>query len=196
MTNFPLRHQARIPRAAKFYDPLAHPACFPSPQARPQGRSPTLIEGENTMSDTEDFATLYEKNRKAQAEANAINKAVLFDALSAAGITSVSVNFNGEGDSGQIEDITASANGNPQQLPDVQLSIQQVEWGTGKQDNHETAIRDAIEQLCYDFLEQEHGGWENNDGAFGEFTFEVAGRTINLEFNGRYCDFTTSSHTF
>ena len=102
------------------------------------------------MSDTEDFATLYEKNRKAQAEANAINKAVLFDALCAAGITSVTVNFNGEGDSGQIEEITAYANGNPHPLPDVQLSIQQVEWGTGKQDNHETAIRDAVEQLCYD----------------------------------------------
>lgn len=148
------------------------------------------------MSDTEDFATLYEKNRKAHAEANAINKAVLFDALCAAGITGVTVNFNGEGDSGQIEDINASANGNPAQLPDVQLSIRQIEWGTGKQDSHETAIRDAIEELCYDFLEQEHGGWENNDGAFGEFTFDVAGRTITLEFNARFSDFTTSSHTF
>jgi len=148
------------------------------------------------MSDTEDFATLYEKNRKAEAEANAINKAVLFDALSAAGITSVSVSFNGESDSGQIEDITAYPNGDQHRLPDVQLSIQRVEWGTGKRDSHQSAMRDAIEQLCYDFLEQEHGGWENDDGAFGEFTFDVAGRSITLEFNGRFSDFTTSSHTF
>lgn len=148
------------------------------------------------MSDIEDFATLYEKNQKALAEANAINKTVLFDALCAAGITSVTVNFNGEGDSGQIEEIIAYPNGDQHQLPDVQLSIQQVEWGTGKQNSHQTAIRDAVEELCYDFLEQEHGGWENNDGAFGEFTFDVVGRTITLEFNGRYSDFTTSSHTF
>jgi len=148
------------------------------------------------MSDTENYATLYEKSRKAKAEANAINKAVLFDALSAAGITSVSVSFNGEGDSGQIEEIIAYPNGDQHQLPDVQLEIQQVEWGTGKRDSHQTAIRDAIEQLCYDFLEQEHGGWENNDGAFGEFTFDVAGRSITLEFNGRFSDFTTSSHAF
>ena len=148
------------------------------------------------MSDTKDFATLYEKNREAEAEANAINKAVLFDALFAAGITRVTVNFNGEGDSGQIEEITAYAHGNPHPLPDVQLSTRHVQWGTGKQDSHETAIRDAVEQLCYDYLEQEHGGWENNDGAFGEFTFNVTGRTITLEFNGRYCDFTTSSHSF
>jgi hypothetical protein len=57
-------------------------------------------------------------------------------------------------------------------------------------------MAEAIEQLCYDFLEQEHGGWENNDGAFGEFTFNVAERTVELEFNGRFSDFTTSSHTF
>ena len=37
-------------------------------------------------------------------------------------------------------------------------------------------------------LEQEQGGWENNDGAFGEFTFDVAERTIELEFNGRFTD--------
>ena len=148
------------------------------------------------MSDTEDFATLYEKNRKAQAEANIINKTVLFDALSAAGITSVTVNFNGEGDSGQIEDINADANGNPHALPDIQIEIQQVAWGTGQRDSHQATLRDAVEELCYDYLEQEHGGWENNDGAFGEFTFEVAGRTITLQFNGRYCDFTTSSHSF
>jgi hypothetical protein len=54
----------------------------------------------------------------------------------------------------------------------------------------------ALETICYDFLEQEHGGWENNDGAFGEFTFNVAERTVELEFHGRYMDISTSTHTF
>ena len=37
-------------------------------------------------------------------------------------------------------------------------------------------------------LEQTHGGWENNDGAYGEFTFDVAERTIKLDFNERISD--------
>jgi hypothetical protein len=54
----------------------------------------------------------------------------------------------------------------------------------------------AIETLCYDYLEQTNGGWENNDGGFGEFIFDVAARTVELEFNGRYTDTFTTNHTF
>lgn len=148
------------------------------------------------MSDTENFTELYENHRKALEEANQVNKAAVFDALSAAGVTSVTVSFDGEGDSGQIEDIRADTNGKPYELPEKQIDIQRVGWGIGKSDTQQTTLHDAIEQLCYDYLSQEHEGWGNDDGAFGEFTFEVAGRTIALEFNGRFSDFTTSSHTF
>jgi hypothetical protein len=80
-------------------------------------------------------------------------------------------------------------------LPDTKLTLRTVDWSNDVAVNERT-MAEAIEQLCYDFLEQEHGGWENNDGAFGEFTFNVAERTVELEFNGRFSDFTTSSHTF
>jgi hypothetical protein len=49
-------------------------------------------------------------------------------------------------------------------------------------------LREAIEELCYSYLEQDYGGWENNDGAFGEFIFDVATRKIGLEFNSRFTD--------
>ncbi len=39
-------------------------------------------------------------------------------------------------------------------------------------------------------------GWENNDGAYGEFTLNVEQRTITLEFNGRYSDVHTSHHSY
>jgi hypothetical protein len=50
--------------------------------------------------------------------------------------------------------------------------------------------------LCYDFLEEEHGGWENNDGEFGEFLLDVLKRTVELEFHGRFTDVSTSHHSF
>ena len=145
------------------------------------------------MSDSNNVGTLLERHNKALLEANTLNKATVFDALATAGINTVIVTFDGEGDSGQIQDITADDSA---QVPDTRIELLQTEWGTGKLDSAQSTLRNAIETLCYDYLSQEHGGWENNDGAFGEFTFSVADRTIALEFNGRFSDFHTSSHTF
>lgn len=148
------------------------------------------------MTNPDDTFAAYERYRKALSAANAVSKARVFDALAAAGITTVAVTFNGEGDSGQIEDITARAGSETRALPAIQIEIQRASRENGKLHGRQSTLRDAIEQLCYDFLEQEHGGWENNDGAFGEFTFDAARRQIELEFNARFSDFTTSSHTF
>ena len=104
--------------------------------------------------------------------------------------------FDGEGDSGQIEDIQAYTGEAEAELPTLSVECQQVAWNSPKLEASSVNLRQAIEALCYDYLEQEHGGWENNDGAFGEFTFDVAGRRIDLKFNGRFSDFATFSHTF
>ena len=57
-------------------------------------------------------------------------------------------------------------------------------------------VRDAIEKLAYDFLEEEHDGWENEDGAYGEFTFDVGERTIRLEYNERVMTTSYFEHEF
>ena len=55
-------------------------------------------------------------------------------------------------------------------------------------------MHDAIERLAYDLLEETHGGWENNEGAYGEFVFDVAERTIRLEYNERVMETEYSEH--
>ena len=60
----------------------------------------------------------------------------------------------------------------------------------------DTRLRDAIEKLAYDFLEETHGGWENNDGAYGDITFDVATRTITLAYHERHMDSDYSEHVF
>jgi hypothetical protein len=145
------------------------------------------------MRDIGDFAASYQNHQKAIAEANVINKGVVFDALGAAEIMTVNVTFDGEGDSGQIENITAD---DAAELPQVPVELQRAAWGSGKLDSIQTTLRDAIETLCYDFLSQEQGGWENNDGAYGEFTFHVAERRVELDFNARFTDTAHSSHSF
>ncbi len=147
------------------------------------------------MSDMEFFA-LYAKHQGALREANAINKTTLFDALAEAGITRVLADFDGEGDSGQIDNIAAYCGDAVREIPNATLSLQQVSWGSDKRDTRRATLPESVEQLCYDYLEQEHGGWENNDGAFGEFTFEVAEKRVELAFNARYSDSVHSSHSF
>ena len=136
------------------------------------------------------------RHREALAEAWKLNKEVFFSALSAAQITRVTVTFDGEGDSGQIDDIAAYHGDELAPLPAETVELRTVSWGDNALAVVHQSLSSALETLCYDFLEQEHGGWENNDGAFGEFTFNVAERTVGLEFSGRYMDVSTFSHTF
>lgn len=127
--------------------------------------------------------------------ANQANKSELFPLLDAAGITTVVVAFDGEGDSGQIESVRAFAGDQPRELPTRIAAIRQVSW-PDQTHTENLALREAIEALCYGYLEQEHDGWENNDGALGEFVLDVPTRTVTLEFNARVVDSVYSHQTF
>ena len=124
------------------------------------------------------------------------NKGALFDALAAAAITIVVVTFDGYGDSGQIENIEAKAGDEIVPLPSGTIEIARPAWGSDEIERHNLSIHDAIETLTYGFLGQTHGGWENNDGAYGDFTFDVADRSITLECNERRMESDYSQHMF
>jgi hypothetical protein len=147
-----------------------------------------MSDNDSTPSPGFDASNFVEKDRAFSALSNSIrpaNKTVLFDALAAAGITSVLVHFDGSADSGQIEHIDATAGDQSAEIPNGNIVIAQVRWAEPNIERTTLSVRDAIESLAYDFLEQTHGGWENNEGAYGEFTFDVAERTITLDFNQR-----------
>lgn len=124
------------------------------------------------------------------------NKAVLFDALAAAGIAVVMVFFDGYGDSGQIEEVQAKTGDLVITLPPDQIEIAVLEWGVDETQPITMSVRDAIERLAYAFLAETHSGWENNDGAYGDFTFSVADRTISLDYNERYTSSENYTHEF
>lgn len=118
------------------------------------------------------------------------------DALAAAGITTVTVTFDGYGDSGQIEDVTAQKSEAIVDLPAGQVFLSSAVWNSDAVEQAPTEIAAAIEQLCYDCLRHSHPGWENNDGAYGEFVFDVARRVITLDHNDRYTATELFTHTF
>src|ERR1035437_7633333 len=105
-------------------------------------------------------------------------------ALAAAGITSLVVTFDGNSDNGQIESIEARAGETTVELPascfDDEDTISSDE--DAAESNGDTSLAEAIEQLCYDLLEQKHDGWEINEGAYGTSTFNVLDRSVqNVE---------------
>jgi hypothetical protein len=125
------------------------------------------------------------------------NKTALFDALTATGITKVTVEFDGGGDSGQIESIDARAGEDERDVPSVEIEIaSMMMWGSAMIERRSQPVSEAIETLIYDVLNQKHEGWEDNDGAYGEFTFDVAGRSITLDFNERRSEADYSQHVF
>jgi hypothetical protein len=81
-------------------------------------------------------------------------------------------------------------------MPQAEIEIARAEWGKSAPERSLVSIADAIEQLAYDILVDTHGSWPDNDGAYGDFTFDVAARTITLDYNERYTDSEYSQHVF
>lgn len=134
-------------------------------------------------------------------------KPILFNALKTVGIVCVTVNFDGCGDSGQIESVEArDSDNNPVELPaeTITYPVAYMEKRyeprpdspggklfTGydhRETEQTTPIQEVIENIFWGFIGAKHGGWENNDGGFGECVFEVGSQTIRLEMNERYTE--------
>lgn len=91
------------------------------------------------------------------------------------GVARITAEYDGVGDSGQIEEIRFLSNADPAQAIDI-----------------DEPIRDRVEALLYALLNLRHSGWENNDGAFGTFRWDLANQTLAHEHHQRYTDHETS----
>jgi hypothetical protein len=142
----------------------------------------------------------WETKRAAQdrlhAELQPGNKDTLFDALAAVGVTLVVVSFDGYGDSGQIENVEVKVGDTVVDMPTREIEIATAVWDQPEPDRSTASTADVIERFVYDFLTDTHCGWEDNDGAYGNFTFDVAARTITLDYNERYTASDYSQHVF
>jgi hypothetical protein len=129
-------------------------------------------------------------------EVNERNKARVFDALAEAGITAVTVTFDGHSDSGQIDEVIAYQGETEAELPTTPLTLEYVHCYSDKVTSDASPLKQAVEDICYGYLAQRHIGWENNDGAFGTFELDVRKRTVDLEYNGRFSDYSTTTSSF
>jgi hypothetical protein len=122
------------------------------------------------------------------------NKTALFDAL--AGARTMEVTFNGYADNGQVDQAVIEGEGGDADIWLINIEIARVEWGNPVVVRETLSVKDAIEKLVYDLLQQTYTGWQNNLGAYGDFVFDVAERTITLNFNERIETSEYTQHVF
>src|ERR1017187_4923428 len=123
------------------------------------------------------------------------NKAVM-EALAAAALTSVTVVFDGYGDNGQIDSIVAHSGEVTVELPVTPVMIVDSDCEESTASEREAPLAEAIETVCFGYLEEKSGGWEVNEGSFGTFTFTVEDCSIDLDFNRRVIEVENSSQRF
>lgn len=109
-------------------------------------------------------------------------------------IRCVGVTFDGSGDSGSIECVT-SYPAETQATFDA-MTVEYLETQRIFDDGHwrsmvapiRGTLRQAVEALTYDYLEETGVDWYNNDGGCGELTIEVEAGTVALEVSVHYTE--------
>lgn len=133
-------------------------------------------------------------------------KAADYAALAALGIAKVEITYDGCGDGGCIEAVTAydAAGQTIEALPESQLTIKvrDTVWNEATQTyqprftERQVPVREAIEHWCYELLENHFPGWEIDDGSNGTITINVKTRRGSIEHEGRYTETFSDSRRF
>lgn len=149
--------------------------------ARPD---PFLIDGEVTLHASDyiarpiDWAAKWAKEAAERKQALQAAKLPVIAALKAAGAAVATITYDGEGDSGQIESITAET----ADSREVNLDLP---YESPESDSSASTLKGAIDQLAWGCLEACHEGFENNEGGYGEIVIDVADGTITVDHNER-----------
>ena len=124
---------------------------------------------------TNSETTFAEAMAKWQAEREAANKAArneLLPQLRGLGITEVTAEYEGYGDSGNIEDVT----------------VQPV--GIALPYDLATKLGDFAWSVAY----HQHPGFENNEGGYGELTWALETDKIDVSHSNRFIETDTTEH--
>jgi hypothetical protein len=95
-----------------------------------------------------------------------------------AGIHTVQIDYDGCGDSGCIENI----------------AYRDCHGGAVDLAGKLAMTEEQLTDLFYDLTQARHPGWENNDGACGEFQWNLTEDALRHTHNDRFTDYDTTEH--
>jgi uncharacterized protein DUF6878 len=120
------------------------------------------------MPTPQQIETSWEAEQAALREALPARRDAIIAAMKTLGVATLSVNYDGEGDQGQVNEMFGLDAQNKRVNIDAHLQ--------------------AIEDFTWDVLQLHHAGFDNNDGGYGELVFNVADGTCELSHYDRVVD--------
>jgi len=120
---------------------------------------------------TDFYAQMLDSQRRA-AEKRGETRAALLDELRALGVTSIEVQYEGYGDSGNVEDVVVT--------PDTITLTED--------------LRRRVEAFGWDFAYARCPGFENYEGGYGELTGALEADKIDVSHSNRYIETNTTEH--
>jgi hypothetical protein len=117
----------------------------------------------------EDWEKEWQRKNEERSKENAGTLQSLFKDLREAGVAIVTVEYDGSGDSGDVQDVT---------LEDAKGNKMGVDFD------------ERCRSATYEALECRHGGWEINEGSFGNVVFDIRNGKVRFEHNERVMEAT------
>ena len=120
-------------------------------------------------------------------DSRTLNRDRLLTALAGLGVRQVVVAYEGGGDSGDVSEVSVEP---PELLPKLRTETIELRCRIGEfQDGHyqyrtadqSMSLHRAVSDFTLDWVEDTHGGWENNEGGSGSVTLDVEAGTLKLE---------------
>lgn len=139
----------------------------------------------------ENWTARYHQQLAASRNALLAKKTALIQVLKPLGIDTAIITYDGEGASGQIEDICAT---NSENLP-IHVDQISITGSAGDEADTKTSgatLRSYLEDFAWSVLYAYHDGFENNEGGYGTLTIEVNAGTVTLDHNDRVIDVNTT----
>lgn len=106
---------------------------------------------------------------------------LVLDALRKHEIKQVVAYFNGENDSGGVEEIKVIPVDVVDDVTELPAEILDTIFVEDKANSTKRSLRDAIEDVCCRALSDEYGGWEINDGSSGSVTLTPLYKFLDTE---------------
>jgi hypothetical protein len=149
-----------------------------------------------------DFFSSFKKMKQEAKDRARVNRDLILSVLQKIKATHVVIAYSGSGDSGQIDSVdiyrekdVINAKGAIKVLGRETHWNEKTNAWDEKVEHKILPLDEALREFVYDWIEAEHAGWENNDGASGECTIDVSKGTFTLGHNSYYTesDYTESS---
>lgn len=112
------------------------------------------------------------------------------------GVTKVVINFQGSGDSGEIDYIELLNGDDVVDMPSDMIAWTKQVYGEQKPETKQVKLRDALEDIGYRVLDETGMDWYNNDGGQGNVYLDVEGSVFSVRVDMEINITNTEDHEF